>query len=173
MCKFSSRTAGSAVTLFGTAVFAMIALTGCEAQAVKEAPLPTGKPVADSADQSSTTTGGTSSEGFQTTRSGLKYKVLREGTGRKPRATDQVRVHYKGWLDNGEQFDSSYDRHEPTEFPLNRVVPGWTEGLQLVGEGGEIELEIPYQLGYGERGSPPKIPPRATLHFTVELLKIL
>jgi FKBP-type peptidyl-prolyl cis-trans isomerase FkpA len=83
-----------------------------------------------------------------------------------------VTVNYKGWLDSGKVFDSSYDRGEPISFPLNRVIPGWTEGMQLVGEGGMIELEIPSKLGYGERGAPGAIPPNATLHFIVELIEV-
>ena len=106
---------------------------------------------------------------FTTTASGLKYRVLRKGTGRMPAAKDTVKVHYHGWLDNGTKFDSSYDRGETIEFGLNQVIPGWTEGMQLVGEGGMIELEIPGNLGYGRRGMPPVIPPDATLHFLVEL----
>lgn len=106
------------------------------------------------------------------TPTGLYYRVLRKSEGRKPAATDKVVAHYKGWLDNGKQFDSSYDRGEPTEFPLNRVVAGWTEGLQLVGEGGMIELEIPPELGYAERGAGASVPPNATLHFVVELKQV-
>ena len=106
------------------------------------------------------------------TDSGLKYRVLRKGTGGKPKATDMVKVNYHGWLDGGKVFDSSYDRGKPTEFPLNGLIKGWTEGLQLVGEGGMIELEIPFELAYGERGRPPVIPPKAQLHFLVELLKV-
>ena len=109
---------------------------------------------------------------FSATESGLKYRVLRKGTGGKPVATDKVKVNYHGWLDGGKMFDSSYERGMPAEFPLNGVIKGWTEGLQLVGEGGMIELEIPFELAYGERGRPPKIPPKATLHFLVELLKV-
>jgi FKBP-type peptidyl-prolyl cis-trans isomerase len=109
---------------------------------------------------------------FTQTASGLKYRVLRKGTGKQPKATDSVKVHYHGWLDNGTKFDSSYDRREAIEFPLNGVIPGWTEGMQLVGEGGMIELEIPSGLGYGKRGAPPVIPPDATLHFLVELLGV-
>jgi FKBP-type peptidyl-prolyl cis-trans isomerase len=106
------------------------------------------------------------------TDSGLYYRILRRGDGKKPRASDSVVAHYKGWLDNGTQFDSSYDRNEPTPFPLNRVIPGWTEGLQLIGEGGMIELEIPGKLGYGPNGKAPQIPPNATLHFIVELKQV-
>src|SRR5262245_59240455 len=109
---------------------------------------------------------------FTKTNSGLQYRILRKGTGAKPKATNKVNVNYHGWLDNGSVFDSSYRRREPISFGLNQVIPGWTEGMQYVGEGGMIELTIPHELGYGERGSPPVIPPRSTLHFLVELLKV-
>lgn len=110
---------------------------------------------------------------FKSTESGLKYRILRQSEGVKPKATQIVEVDYKGWLDDGTIFDSSYQRSESIEFPLNRVIPGWTEGMQLVGEGGMIELLIPSNLGYGERGTPGgPIPPNATLHFVVELLKV-
>lgn len=112
------------------------------------------------------------SKKFTATSSGLKYRVLRKGTGALPKAMQTVQVNYRGWLDDGTQFDSSYDRGEPIEFPLNRVIKGWTEGMQLVGEGGMIELEIPAALGYGDRGIPGVIPPSAKLHFLVELLKV-
>lgn len=108
---------------------------------------------------------------FTATKSGLKYRILRKSDGVKPKATNTVKVHYKGTLDDGTQFDSSYDRGEPISFPLNRVIPGWTEGMQLVGQGGMIELEIPHELGYGERGTR-GIPGKATLHFIVELLDV-
>ena len=110
---------------------------------------------------------------FTVTESGLKYRILRDTNGQKPTAKDQVTVHYKGWLDNGTIFDSSYRRAETISFGLNQVIAGWTEGMQLIGVGGMIELEIPYPLGYGERGTPGgPIPPRANLHFVVELFKI-
>ena len=109
---------------------------------------------------------------FAPTASGLKYRVLRKGTGDMPKATSTVKVNYHGWLDDGKVFDSSYDRREPIEFPLNGVIPGWTEGMQLVAPGGMIELEIPAKLGYGSRGVPGVIPPGATLHFLVELLEV-
>lgn len=109
---------------------------------------------------------------FTTTGSGLQYRVLRQGAGTKPKATNTVKVNYHGWLDDGKVFDSSYSRGEAIEFPLNGVIPGWTEGMQLVGQGGMIELLIPANLGYGVRGAPPVIPPNATLHFLVELLEV-
>jgi FKBP-type peptidyl-prolyl cis-trans isomerase len=97
---------------------------------------------------------------------------LRKGARHRPKSYDTVVANYRGWLDNGHTFDSSYERGKPTEFSLSQVVPGWTEGLQLVGEGGMIELEIPSRLGYGARGMPPHVPPNSTLHFIVELVKI-
>ena len=109
---------------------------------------------------------------FTKTTSGLKYRVLRKSDGKLPQASDTVTVHYRGWLDNKTEFDSSYKRNEPTTFPLNGVIKGWTEGLQLVGEGGMIELEIPASLGYGSQGAGNAIPPNANLHFLVELIKI-
>jgi FKBP-type peptidyl-prolyl cis-trans isomerase len=109
---------------------------------------------------------------FATTGSGLQYRVLRKGAGVSPKATNTVKVNYHGWLDDGKVFDSSYQRGEAIEFPLNGVIPGWTEGMQLVGQGGMIELLIPANLGYGVRGAPPVIPPNATLHFLVELLDV-
>jgi FKBP-type peptidyl-prolyl cis-trans isomerase FkpA len=109
---------------------------------------------------------------FDITGTGLKYRVLRKGNDKKAKATSTVKVNYEGWLDNGKVFDSSYKRKEPISFPLNRVIPGWTEGMQLVGEGGMIELEIPSKLGYGDRGAGSDIPGGATLHFIVELLEV-
>jgi FKBP-type peptidyl-prolyl cis-trans isomerase FkpA len=109
---------------------------------------------------------------FTTTPSGLKYRILRKGAGGKPKATNTVEVHYHGWLDGGKVFDSSYQRGESIEFPLNGVIPGWTEGMQLVGQEGMIELEIPSKLGYGARGAGGVIPPNATLHFLVELIDV-
>lgn len=104
--------------------------------------------------------------------SGLQYEVLLAGTGVKPIATDEVTVHYKGSLTNGKQFDSSYDRGEPTSFILNQVIPGWTEGLQQMPVGAKYRFFIPYSLGYGERGAGQDIPPYSTLIFEVELIKI-
>jgi len=110
---------------------------------------------------------------FTKTASGLEYRVLRKGDGAGPKASSTVKVHYHGWLDDGKVFDSSYERGKPIEFPLSGVIPGWTEGMQLVGPGGMIELSIPSNLGYGPRGTPGgPIPPNAQLHFLVELLEI-
>ena len=106
---------------------------------------------------------------FTETSSGLKYRILRKSDGKKPTAFDTVSVHYRGWLNNGKVFDNSYDRGEATTFPLDGVIAGWTEGMQLIGEGGMIELWVPSYLGYGERGSPGSIPAHAILHFIVEL----
>lgn len=112
------------------------------------------------------------SKEFQETASGLRYRILRAADGRKPGPQSYVEVNYRGWLNNGREFDSSYKRGETTKFPLDGVIPGWTEGLQLVSEGGMIELWIPSDLGYGPSGSPGSIPPNATLHFIVELVSI-
>ena len=106
------------------------------------------------------------------TESGLVYEVIKEGTGATPKAEDTVEVHYHGTLTNGEVFDSSVDRGKKISFPLNRVIKGWTEGLQLVKEGGKVKLVIPSELAYGDAGAPPKIPGGATLIFEVELFKI-
>ena len=112
-------------------------------------------------------------EGVVTTKSGLQYEVLQEGTGRSPKATDKVRCHYEGRLLDGSVFDSSYSRNEPADFGLNQVISGWTEGVQLMKEGAKFRFFIPYLLGYGERGAGSSIPPYSTLIFDVELLKVL
>ena len=106
------------------------------------------------------------------TESGLQYEVLKQGKGPKPTAEQTVKVHYEGTLIDGTVFDSSYQRGEPIEFPLNGVIKGWTEGLQLMSIGSKYKLYIPYELGYGERGAGQSIPPYAALIFTVELLEI-
>ena len=105
--------------------------------------------------------------------SGLQYTVLREGTLRKPKATDSVECHYEGRLIDGTVFDSSYKRGQSATFPLNGVIAGWTEGVQLMGEGAKYRFFIPYHLAYGERGAGGSIPPYAALVFDVELVKVL
>ncbi len=110
--------------------------------------------------------------GIQQTSSGLQYKILEPGTGKSAKATDVVLVNYRGTLLNGTEFDSSYKRNEPIEFPLNRVIAGWTEGVQLIKEGGKIQLFIPPNLAYGSRGAGGAIGPDETLIFEVELLKV-
>ena len=112
-------------------------------------------------------------EGIITTASGLQYQVLREGNGQSPKATDTVECHYEGTLIDGTKFDSSYDRGQTATFPLNQVIAGWTEGLQLMKEGGKYRFFIPYNLGYGERGAGASIPPYAALIFVVELIEVL
>ncbi len=107
-----------------------------------------------------------------TTESGLQYEVIEEGDGAKPTRRDQVTVHYKGELTDGTVFDSSYDRGQPATFPLNRVIPGWTEGLQLMRVGAKYKFYIPPDLGYGSRGAGSSIPPNSALIFQVELLRI-
>ncbi|MCR4773291.1 MAG: FKBP-type peptidyl-prolyl cis-trans isomerase [Prevotella sp.] len=111
-------------------------------------------------------------EGVVTLPSGLQYQVLKEGNGRKPKATDQVKCHYEGTLIDGTMFDSSIKRGEPATFPLNQVIAGWTEGLQLMQEGAKYRFFIPYNLGYGERGAGASIPPYSTLIFDVELIEV-
>lgn len=105
------------------------------------------------------------------TGSGLMYKVIKEGTGKKPKATDKVYCHYEGTFPDGQVFDSSYKRGEPIEFGLNQVIKGWTEGLQLMSEGAKYELYLPYHLAYGESGTR-GIPPCSALKFVVELIEV-
>lgn len=111
-------------------------------------------------------------EGVKTTPSGLQYTVIKEGEGAKPKATDTVKVHYKGTLVDGKEFDSSYKRGEPISFPLNGVIKGWTEGLQLMPVGSTYRFFIPSELGYGDRGAGADIPGGAALIFDVELIEI-
>lgn len=112
-----------------------------------------------------------SADQYAQTPSGLKYVIASEGTGKSPKASDTVTVHYVGTLTNGSQFDSSIDRGEPTSFPLNRVIPGWTEGLQLMKEGGTAVFFIPAELAYGNRDLP-GIPAGSTLMFWVQLIQV-
>ena len=112
-------------------------------------------------------------EGVVVLPSGLQYQVLTATEGRKPAATDNVKCHYEGRLTDGTVFDSSYRRGEPATFPLNGVIAGWTEGLQLMGEGSKFRFFIPYHLAYGERGAGASIPPHAPFIFDVELLEVV
>lgn len=112
-------------------------------------------------------------EGVVTLESGLQYKVIKEGSGKKPKATDSVKCHYEGFLIDGTVFDSSVQRGEPAVFPLNQVIAGWTEGLQLMREGAKYRFFIPYLLGYGEGGAGASIPPYAALIFDVELIEVM
>jgi FKBP-type peptidyl-prolyl cis-trans isomerase FklB len=111
-------------------------------------------------------------DGIITLASGLQYQIIREGNGQKPKASDQVECHYEGTLINGTKFDSSYDRGETATFPLNQVIAGWTEGLQLMQEGAKYRFFIPYTLAYGERGAGASIPPFSALIFDVELIAV-
>ena len=107
-----------------------------------------------------------------TTASGRVYESIKDGAGESPKATDTVKVHYKGMFLDGKEFDSSYKRGEPTEFPLNRVIPCWTEGVQRMKPGGKAKLTCPASIAYGERGAGGVIPPNTTLNFEVELISV-
>lgn len=111
-------------------------------------------------------------DGAVVTASGLIYRSLQEGKGDNPRATDMVRVHYRGTFPDGKEFDSSYKRGQPADFPLNGVIPCWTEGVQLMKPGGKARLTCPSRIAYGERGAGGVIPPNATLQFEVELVAV-
>ena len=111
--------------------------------------------------------------GVQTTYSGLQYEVIRPGTGKRPSTFNKVKVHYHGRLTNGTVFDSSVQRGQPATFGVGQVIPGWTEGLQLMQEGAKYRFTIPPNLAYGAKGAPPKIGPNETLIFDVELLEVL
>ena len=119
-----------------------------------------------------TLTAASKEAGAKVTASGLVYRSLKDGTGASPAATDRVKVHYKGTFPDGKEFDSSYKRNEPTEFPLNGVIPCWTEGVQLMKTGGKAKLTCPSAIAYGQRGAGGVIPPNATLVFEVELLAV-
>ncbi len=122
--------------------------------------------------QNATTAASAKEDGAVVSSTGLVYRALKEGTGASPKASDTVKVHYRGTLPDGKEFDSSYKRGEAIEFPLNRVIPCWTEGVQRMKVGGKAKLTCPPQIAYGERGAGGVIPPNATLLFEVELLGI-
>ena len=137
-----------------------------EKAAVNPAPAPSSGGSANYLDKAAAEPGATR------TASGLVYRELKPGTGASPKVTDVVKVHYRGTLVDGTEFDSSYKRNEPADFPLNRVIPCWTEGVQKMKVGGKSQLVCPSSIAYGDRGSPPVIPGGATLVFEVELLGI-
>jgi len=146
---------------------AALCLLGCQQAADSAADSPAGKAETDKPAESAT------KSDMKTTASGLKYQVLKQGTGTvSPKATDTVNVHYHGTLLDGTVFDSSVERGQPISFPLNAVIPGWTEGLQLMKVGDKFKFEIPPNLAYGPNSPSPKIPPTSTLVFEVELLGI-
>jgi len=150
------------VRLLLTALLPLAVLTlGCSSKS----PAPLG-------DQGEALSKAATEPGAQKTSSGLIYRELNPGTGPSPHATDVVKVHYRGTLSDGTEFDSSYKRNQPAEFPLNRVIPCWTEGVQIMKVGGKSRLTCPSAIAYGEAGSPPVIPPGATLTFEIELLGI-
>ena len=141
------RNAAVAVSVFGAALSSTWAADAVAAAAAKEA-------------------------GAVVTASGLVYRSLKDGTGASPKASDKVKVHYRGTFPDGKEFDSSYKRNEAIEFPLNGVIPCWTEGVQRMKVGGKAKLTCPASIAYGERGAGGVIPPNATLLFEVELLAI-
>jgi FKBP-type peptidyl-prolyl cis-trans isomerase len=146
---------------------AAICLLGCNKPTEPSAEKPAGKAAPG------TQADGAQKSEMKTTPSGLKYQVLKQGTGTiSPKATDTVKVHYHGTLLDGTVFDSSVERGEPISFPLNGVIPGWTEGLQIMKVGDKFKFEIPPNLAYGPNSPSPKIPPNSTLVFEVELLGI-
>ena len=155
------------ITRLSVTLVAAICLLGCNKATEPAADKPADKPApggqADSGQKNE----------MKTTASGLKYQVLRHGTGSvSPKVTDTVNVHYHGTLLDGTVFDSSVERGQPISFPLNGVIPGWTEGLQLMKVGDKFKFEIPPNLAYGPNSPSPKIPPNSTLVFEVELLGI-
>ncbi len=161
-----------------SSILLLCLLCGCVDGGAKqgEAPVPTAPASKSSPLLNATQPGPTDSDApksFTETSTGLKYKLLRKTSGKKPQASDTVLCNYRGTLDNGKEFDSSYGRGKSIDFPLTGVIKGWTEGLQYCPEGGMIELEIPSDLGYGPGGMGPDIPGGATLHFIVELVQIL
>jgi len=157
--------------LSGVLLVALVTFVGCSGADTQQTAGSTPVPTAPATPAPKKTPPQTDGE-FVTSSTGLQYKIVRNTDGRKPVSSDTVRVHYEGKLDDGTVFDSSYERGEPAEFGLFQVIKGWTEGLKQCPVGGEIQLIIPPELGYGSQDQG-KIPPNSTLHFRVELLEIL
>ena len=160
-------------TTISLAVLAALSLAACK----KEAPAASAAPATPKAEEATPKTEETPAaapaDGVKTTASGLKYEVMKSGTGTiHPKASDTVTVHYHGTLLDGTVFDSSVERGQPASFPLNQVIPGWTEGVQLMKQGDKFKFTIPANLAYGANSPSPLIPPNSTLVFEVELLKI-
>jgi FKBP-type peptidyl-prolyl cis-trans isomerase len=155
---------------FSSSVLAAACLLGCSKS---ENNMTDNKPITPTPSATAPVSTSPSASEWKTTPSGLKYQVLKQGTGTaSPKATDTAKVHYHGTLTNGTVFDSSVQRGEPLSFPLNRVIKGWTEGLQLMKVGDKFKFEIPPDLAYGPNSPTPAIPPNSTLVFEVELLEI-
>jgi FKBP-type peptidyl-prolyl cis-trans isomerase FkpA len=153
-------------------IFLSVALISCSSKSDSSATSENEKPTVSSTNDSKAYLDKAAAEpGAQRTASGLVYHVITAGSGASPKATDTVKVHYRGTLTDGKQFDTSYGG-PPAEFPLNRVIPCWTEGVQLMKVGGKSRLVCPSNIAYGERGAPPDIPGGATLVFEIELLGI-
>lgn len=151
-------------------IFALLWLVGCDEGPVNPPPPP---PPKDHVRVEPGPIDADAPQEFTQTETGLKYRILRKSDGKKPTANDMVRVHYRGKFDDGTIFDTTYGRYgESRAFPLKTVVKGWTEGMQLIGEGGMIELEVPPELGYGNSDRP-GMRPNATLHFIVEIIEVL
>lgn len=151
----------------------VLALAGCDSGPTPNSPLPEGGPVSkdEGPRHEPLPDGPDAQKEFTTTASGLQYRILRKGNGDFPTINDKFVAHYKGWLDNGKEFDTSYDDGVPLTLPVTQVVDGWKEGLQLIDIGGKIELIIPPELGYKDRDMG-DIPPNSTLHFIMELVDI-
>ncbi len=156
----------------GAILIATLLISGCRTNK-EEAVSPTVNPGDTSAGQGGSATAPAAPSGVQRTYSGLQYEVIRPGTGKRPSTFNKVKVHYHGTLTNGSVFDSSVQRGQPATFGVSQVIPGWTEGLQLMKEGAKYRFTIPPNLAYGPRGAPPKIGPNETLIFDVELLEVL
>ncbi|MEC5129170.1 FKBP-type peptidyl-prolyl cis-trans isomerase [Verrucomicrobiales bacterium BCK34] len=159
----------------GAILIATLLISGCRTTK-EETVSPTVNPGDTSVGQGSSGSNAAApspSRGVQTTYSGLQYEVIRQGTGKRPSTFNKVKVHYHGTLTNGTVFDSSVQRGQPATFGVGQVIPGWTEGLQLMQEGAKYRFTIPPNLAYGPRGAPPKIGPNETLIFDVELLEVL